>query len=186
MPTLTDLQVAAALSEQAYRRSNLDQQLTDEDIGVSDDVAGDLQGSPIVKVDGYYYNYATGFVGRILEANGKIFVVYRGTDVSGGPLAVADAIAGTGWAEGYADTHDWQNNLALGSGTLEESQLTDALALYEAAAAVAAGREIVVTGQSLGGGLAGLVSAIKDVTGYAIAPAPFLKSAQVRGDSGRS
>ncbi len=171
MPTLTDLQIAAALSEQAYRRSDLDQQLNNNDIGVADAVQSV---SGMVEDGGYFYNYATGFVGRIVEANGKIFVVYRGTDVSGGPLAIADAIAGTGWADGYADTHDWQNNLALGSGTLGESQLADALALYEAAVVEANGREVVVTGQSLGGGLAGLVSAIKDVTGYAIAPAPFL------------
>lgn len=56
---------------------------------------------------------------------------------------------------------------------MQETQLADALALFEAAQSIAAGREIIVTGQSLGGGLAGLVSAIKGVTAYAFAPAPF-------------
>ncbi len=37
MPALTELQIAAALSEQAYHRSEQDQQLNDSDIGVSDE-----------------------------------------------------------------------------------------------------------------------------------------------------
>src|SRR5262245_19021984 len=77
---LTDLQVAAALAEMSYRRAERDQQLHVEDVNGSH-VGVSVSG--LTLNDGFYYNDATGFVGNIVRANGKIFVVYRGTDMAG-------------------------------------------------------------------------------------------------------
>jgi hypothetical protein len=79
--TLTDTQIAAALSEQIYRRSDADQDLKDQDIGITRFITfGTAPTGLTAEDDGYYYNDATGFVGRVVEANDKIFVVFRGTD----------------------------------------------------------------------------------------------------------
>ena len=67
MMTLTDVQVAAALSEQVYRRDDFDQQLQLASIGATDksDAVGEVIGFDLV--DGYYYNDSTGFVGHVVE-----------------------------------------------------------------------------------------------------------------------
>jgi len=139
--------------------------------------------------NGYYYNNDTGFVGQIVEANGKIFVVFRGSDLSSG---FGDAISAffsdpePGGDASTVDAQDWSDNHKLGTGTIEYTQLDDALALLRYAKANSGGQEIVVTGQSLGGGLAVLATAIESqreiqntdtpdqlVKAYAIAAAPF-------------
>jgi len=125
---------------------------------------------------GYYYNDTTGFVGRVVEANGKIFVVFRGTDLAGSLSDIVSAKLGFQKTPGVVDIKDYDYaNIALGWGTTGTSQLNDALALTRAAEAVAqqTGKQVVVAGQSLGGGLAGLVSVIEGIKGYGIAPAPF-------------
>lgn len=192
MTALTDLQMAAALCEQVYRRSDLDQQLgvlpqqappgaLPEGFGGSDIIAHSSNINGFDNENGFYYNDDTGFVGRIIEANGKVFLVLRGSDLSGSWSAVPGSLGVTLDLD-YADSFDWSNNTDLGLGTTGYSQLDDALKLLEEAKnlASARGAEVVVAGQSLGGGLAGLITAIanfRDVThpikGYAIAAAPF-------------
>src|SRR5262249_6623251 len=85
-----------------------------------------------------------------------------------------------------SDIGDWVNNLNLARGwwTFEQTQLDDALALTRAAKAYAAAtlQHIVVVGQSLGGGLAGLVSAIENVETYAISPAPLYNQLRVEAE----
>jgi Lipase (class 3) len=136
--------------------------------------------------DGYYYNDSSGFVGRIIEADGKAFVVFRGSDLSSSdPLDLlrvfrpepADLLPGAG---NVADPYDWSNDFNLLVGTVGRTQLDDALALLELAKQHYSTDQIIVTGQSLGGGLASLVTAIQNesesnhqVQGYAVAPAPF-------------
>src|SRR5215203_5316953 len=73
-------------------------------------------------------------------------------------------------------------NSPLCFGTSSASQLDDALALTRAAKTFAAseGMELVVAGQSLGGGLAGLVSAIENVKSYLLAPAPFQNQLEIQ------
>ncbi len=169
---LTDLQVAAALDEQVYRRAAGDQPLSDGDIGatgISVGVSGLTQDGNTA----YYYNNATGFVGRIVQANGKVFVVLRGTDMAGSLADILAAEAGYN-SSNSIDINDFNfANLPLGRGTTGVTQYDDALALTQAALAIAGSRQVVVTGQSLGAGLAGLVSANLNLESYLIAPAPF-------------
>jgi hypothetical protein len=182
MPQLTnDLYIAAALAEQSYRRAAADQQIQDGDIGASG-----VSLSPIgLQQDGtsaFYYNNATGFVGRVVIANGKVFVAFRGTDMAGG---ISDLLAAkVGFERTSAiDVKDFDYaNSPLSFGTSSASQLDDALALTRAAKTFAAsqGMELVVAGQSLGGGLAGLVSAIENVKSYLIAPAPFQNQLEIQ------
>jgi hypothetical protein len=105
MAVLTDLQIAAALSEQAYRRAEQDQPLTDENIGVDNSDLGVL--TRFVADEGFYYNFASGFVGRVVETATQVFVVFGGSDASGGAWDIANAAIGTAWANSsYADAHD--------------------------------------------------------------------------------
>jgi len=83
--TLTnDLHIAAALAEQSYRRADADQQIQNEDIGASNvSLTAPMGGVQRDDITGFYYNNATGFVGRVVIANGKVFVAFRGTDMAG-------------------------------------------------------------------------------------------------------
>ena len=179
--TLTNQQIAAALCEQVYRRSGTEQQLSNSDIGV---VKTEFATSLFTENDGYYYNNNSGFVGRIVEANGTVFVVFRGSDLAGTFMEDGlQAMFTTPTPPGQptvADAYDWNDNYYLGTGTTQRTQLDDALALLELAKQNFPTSQIIVTGQSLGGGLASLVTAIHNarnpvdmVKGYAIAAAPF-------------
>ncbi|WP_316179578.1 calcium-binding protein [Bradyrhizobium sp. SZCCHNRI1009] len=173
--SLNELQTAAALAEQVYRRAAGDQQLSDADIQVSG-VTG-LRAANIYE-DGnsaFYYDDTTGFAGRVVVNNtdDTVYVVFRGTDMAGSLKDLAVAKAGFERSSSI-DLRDFNyGNFVLGRGTSSRTQFDDALALAQAAEAVAAGRKVVVVGQSLGGGLAGLVSATLGLPAYLIAPAPF-------------
>ncbi len=86
------------------------------------------------------------------DPSGTIYVVFRGTD------------------SGLTDFT--QANSPLGFGTFARTQLDDAIALTKAAIAANGGNtaNIVVTGHSLGGGLAGLVSAALGLQSYLFDP----------------
>jgi hypothetical protein len=86
-----DLFIASALCEQIYRRDPREQavDLVGSREGFSSFYSDGIELKSVASagpnfeiVDKYYYNNKTGFVGAIVEANGKIFVVYRGTDLS--------------------------------------------------------------------------------------------------------
>jgi hypothetical protein len=198
---LTDLLLASALCEEIYRRDtreqSLGQSLTPDykPDGFQSFVSGVVEAVVVrggitgLSEDNryYYYNDATGFVGRVVEANGKIFVVLRGTDLSSEfsdalSAMFADTPAPVNPAgDNTVDNADWYQHYQMGHATLEPSQLDDALKLLDAAKGIADGREIIVTGQSLGGGLAALVTAISsadlsvatEVKGITVAQAPF-------------
>jgi hypothetical protein len=197
MSNSVDVMLAAALCEEIYRRAPGEQSL-----GESTTLLYHKEGfasfydDPITpkeptivgltNKESYYYNDDTGFVGRIVEANGKIFVVLRGSDLSAEFTDAIRAMFASDPAQadskgGTVDTYDWYNNRQMGKGTLAPSQIDDALALLAAAKEIAGNQEIKVTGQSLGGGLAALVTAInnadtsqtKKVSGITVAQAPF-------------
>ena len=133
--TLTnDLHIAAALAEQSYRRADADQQIQNEDIGASNvSLTAPMGGVQRDDITGFYYNNATGFVGRVVIANGKVFVAFRGTDMAGG---ISDLIAAkVGFERTSAiDVKDFDcANSPLCFGTSSASQLDDALALTRAA-----------------------------------------------------
>ncbi|MDR1828068.1 MAG: hypothetical protein LBR29_07040, partial [Methylobacteriaceae bacterium] len=84
---------------------------------------------------GYYYNYSTGFCARVVEIDGTIYIVYRGSDASSSDfLDFAPAIAAgvTGWKGLYnglqydtsktnpqtVDKKDWVTNGASGVGRI--------------------------------------------------------------------
>lgn len=191
---LTDVQMASALAEQIYRRSqdgshNLnDHGITLKDLNANS-VSLEIQGlqpdtdiSDGAHPDTYYYS-AQGFVGHLVVKDGTLWVVFRGTDSAESFLA-GGLKAGIPWAvddfeaqdsSHQSDLGDWITNKNLASGTLGRSQLDDAMSLTNAAIAYAAANNLTVkvAGQSLGGGLAGIVSAITGLETYAIAPAPF-------------
>jgi hypothetical protein len=90
---LTDQQVGAALADMIYRFNALDQPIDLADIGSEGSVTDfklDETPNGLTPVDNFYYDNNTGFVGRVVQANGKIFVVFRGLDLAG---SVFDATA---------------------------------------------------------------------------------------------
>jgi hypothetical protein len=186
----------AALAEQIYRRAAADQALevggiglpgTDVDLGPSPPT-GLTTVAPGAPDDGtYYYDDKTGFVGRVVQNAGTVYVVFRGTDLGSVPgnFDVLDwASANIPLALGTQSTAftfslDKTTNLAVptisveDTGNAAETQFDDALRLTLAAMKAAPGQRIVLVGQSLGGGLASLVSAVLGLQAYVFAPAPF-------------
>jgi hypothetical protein len=147
----------------------------------------------------------TGFVGRILQDEaGNFIVVYRGSDagdfsfrgalvpatlsyLGGGAVVNTGATSGRDISPGKPgkiDQGDINSNFLLSQGRLAttdsaRSQIDDALALASEALRLANGdvSRVHVVGQSLGGGLAGVVSAALGVEGYLFDAAPFAKQA---------
>lgn len=132
MTALTDEQIAAALCEKVYRRSDKEQPLTDAEIEVSSEQLS-TSGTQLSFDGGYYYNNNSGFVGRIVQASdGKVFVVFRGSDLSGSFLDGIQAMFTTPTPPAtptVADPYDWNDNYWLGTGTFQRTHLDDALAL---------------------------------------------------------
>ena len=134
--------------------------------------------------EGYYYNTVenNGFVARVVKVGSTYTVVFRGTDLSG---SLSEFISNNlGYLEpelqglldsNKVDTGDFDSNYRLGFGTWSGSQLDDALALVQAVRDQAAidGDDVVLTGQSLGGRLAGLVGVMTGLEAHVFAPAPF-------------
>jgi hypothetical protein len=136
----------------------------------------------------YIYDIATGFVAMVAtDGNGNYVVTFRGTDA--GDFKSSTLIAGAlnyltggGTAPPPAneiDDNDLTQNFLMGSGlALNQSQAQDAIDLTKAVIALAGNaNNVTVTGQSLGGGLAGIVSSVLGVKGYGFDSAPFYKQA---------
>lgn len=195
----TGIALYSALSEEIYRRSKKDLPIDIvNDLGVNALVGsayeegtsfGYLKAAKeangwVVDDDGYIYQMTdpsnpgdttsdNGFVARVIDSGDTKIIVFRGSDISGDFLDLYNSYNDPP-ANDESDGYDWQNNKDLGQGNWEgRTQLDDALALTEAVKAQFPTDNIVVTGQSLGGGLAGLVAAISGVETYAFAPAPF-------------
>lgn len=183
---LDEIKLAVALSDEIYRRADSDFGVkADDDLGVS--VAlGDVEtiptrnGGVLQRIDDYFYGMDTGFVGRVVKKGDVYYVVYRGTDMSGGLDGSTLATIFGGSPSSQVDAFDFTKaNFPLALGRTGRTQLDDALALYDAAAAQVGSSKVVVVGQSLGGGLAGLVSALRGVDGYGFDPAPFKSQLRV-------
>lgn len=168
---LNPLQVAAGLAEMVYRRNINDQPLTIDDIGASDFAVNDIPTSLTLKDNGFYYDDSQGFVARVVSGpDGRIYVVLRGTDFG----TIFNVSLQQQTIFGF-DKEDLLNDALLGAGTTLPSQFDDALALTQAVIDQLGGdrSKVVVVGQSLGGGLAGLVSGVLNVESYIFDPAPF-------------
>lgn len=192
MADLTQIQLVAALSEQVYNRNASDDPITLRDLGVTPLALPNLSSFGTFQSNGsagstlYYTSH--GFVGEVVQTDSTVYVVFRGTDISGSFPSGFNAALSAGLNQtasdpsGMNDLGDLSNDILLGQGTGQQTQLDDALALTQAAKANAGGKQVVVVGQSLGGGLAGLVSAIADVPAIAIDPAPFQNQLSVAAD----
>jgi len=184
---LVGIQLAAALSEAVYRRG-----YDDLPISLSDDLNldtldfGNLLPVPsgiatTTDTEGTRFYYSPrGFCAMVVEKNGQYWITFRGTDSAESfASGAAESLGQPQMAvdpDRLTDIGDWVNNRNLGFGTSAQSQLDDALALTQAVINNLADGDrskVVVAGQSLGGGLASLVSAVENVKAYAIAPAPF-------------
>ena len=171
---LSDLQVASALAEMVYRRDPQDQAIDLPNIADASDLPGVVVSPPLKRVGNFFYDDATGFVGRVVQANGQVYVVFRGTDAA--VLSLSTMIAAVAHLNdpSVIDANDINKaDIPLGQGTMSATQFDDALALTRAAQQAAGSRPVVVVGQSLGAGLAGLVSAALDLKSYLFDPAPF-------------
>ena len=192
---LTDLQISAALCEEIYRRNDKDYSLNvSDELGLTSVDYGDIPGLTrnISETGDVYYYSTKGFVGRVVSDGSKLYVVFRGTDSAEGFLtgaysAITKGVLGNleirnDPSDNKSDLGDWGTNSLLGgSGTFESTQLEDALLLTRIAKqdALSNNLSIQVTGQSLGGGLAGLVGVIEDLESIMIAPAPFYKQLKI-------
>ena len=172
-----DVNLFAELSEEVYNRSLLDRPLTVPQISEANDVKLSLFGNVLasdLRGAGFAVNEATGliysatgdgFAAQIVkDQTGKYIVVFRGSDGNVfDPRLSTASILGADWG---AD-----KNLALGIGS---EQLADAQKLMGMVKQVAGDlSNVIVTGHSLGGGLAGLISATMGVQSYLFDPAPF-------------
>jgi hypothetical protein len=121
------------------------------DTQIDDTVRGDA--SPTVDT-------AIGFFAQSYMLNGHTIIAYRGTDDGGG----------TG-------TLDRTYGYPIALGGFQAAQATAAVAFYRSfltAGASPLGSDIIVTGQSLGGGLAGYVGALYGVQTNVFDSMPFL------------
>lgn len=196
---LNELNKSAILADHVYRRPVTDGEISLESAGLSQ-----LQLNATISELSSVFNFNSGFaysgrgfVGEIVREgsgqNEKFYVVFRGTDSNEAFMTGFTKALG-GLRDQFAedesrnsDIGDFVNNVNLGKGRHHNTQLDDAMALARYALNQLAGGDpskIVVVGQSLGGGLAGVVSALLDVKGYAFAPAPFQKTLNVYGLAG--
>jgi VCBS repeat-containing protein len=127
--------------------------------------------------DNFVYNKSTGFTAAIVtDENGVYTIVYRGTDAATSDVTkIAAAAANLINSNGDVDALDVQQDISLGSDTiLTSSQAIDALNVVKMLMANSVElSNIRAVGQSLGGGLAGLVSAVYGVKATLLDPAPF-------------
>jgi hypothetical protein len=103
------------------------------------------------------------FVANAYQVGSQIIISYRGTD-----NLLADALSG--WS-------GLLSNAELGS------QVQDAIQFYNDVMAEFAPSSVVLTGHSLGGGLAGVVAALYGKTAYLYDALPFAGAAQHIHDS---
>jgi hypothetical protein len=86
MAILTEVQIAAALAEQVYRRNVKNFQVKLSDLGRDVEalrvtaVEAARQGNTLTYSDGFYYNINTGFVAEFVRVDGTYYIVFRGTD----------------------------------------------------------------------------------------------------------
>ena len=183
---LSELALYAALSEQVYRRAYVDKH-ADQPLAVDGDgspeeqVANAIPGQTLIDPKGlnhagdqltqgrflfdnnYIYDVSNGFVAMVTQgADESYTVTFRGTDAGDASFwTLASATVFGVSTPVKLDQLDWNTNLLLGQGDgLDNSQAQDAINLTKAVIANANGASVTVIGQSLGGGLAGIVSSV--------------------------
>jgi fermentation-respiration switch protein FrsA (DUF1100 family) len=190
MAQLTGMALYAALSEHIYRRNEtLDQAIKLKDItGTTNPLPVALpSGFNLQSDNGYIYSNsggASGFVAMVNFINGKYVVTFRGTDSNLTAIkSVQEAFingntpappTGSNLYQGQLDYGDAYTSRNLASGTTAVTQWDAAKALVQSVIDLAGDKtKVVVTGQSMGGGLAGLASAYFGIEGDVFAPAPY-------------
>ncbi|MCS3761248.1 calcium-binding protein [Bradyrhizobium centrosematis] len=190
---LTGAALYAALSEHIYRRN----ETLDQSIKLSDITGGDSRPFQFVlpsslnyltNENGYIYSGSggtTGFAAMVNFVNGKYVVTIRGTDsaltayqsiLQGILNGSAPTPTFPSLVQGKLDNGDAYTSRMLGWGTGAVTQWDATKGLVEYVIQTFAhgdASQVVVTGQSMGGGLAGLASAYFGVQGYVFAPAPY-------------
>ncbi|SNT01411.1 Ca2+-binding protein, RTX toxin-related [Tardiphaga sp. OK246] len=191
--SLTGMALYAALSEHIYRRdASLDQSIKLVDItGANAPLA--IQNLPaglnLSSDNGYIYSTGggtSGFVAMVNVIGDKYVVTFRGTDsnVSAWESVYAGFMNGNtptapttpNTYQGVLDYGDLYTSRNLGFGSTSTTQWDAAKALVDLVLNTLANGDkskVVVTGQSMGGGLAGLASAYFGVEGDVFAPAPY-------------
>jgi hypothetical protein len=189
---LSGMALYAALSEHIYRRDAvLDQTIKLVDITGTTaplTLSSLPAGLNLQNDGGYIYSSGggtSGFVAMVNLIGGKYVVTFRGTDstytaygsVYAGALNGNTPVPTTpGLIQGILDYGDVYTSRNLGSGTTLTTQWDAAKALVDLVInnlAQGDKSKVVVTGQSMGGGLAGLASAYFGVEGNVFAPAPY-------------
>src|ERR1700704_5029493 len=121
---------------------------------------------------------AVGFFAKAYSDGNKIYIVYRGTD--DGSLQPTNILT-KGVETLTSPNHGPLKDLFYGypaaiglitslGGSYEDSQAIKAIKFYKQIAAGGGDKEIVIVGQSLGGGLAGIVGSIYHKTTYLYNP----------------
>jgi hypothetical protein len=197
MANLTDVQLYSALCSDVYHHNDDDQWIDLPDIQKDLKPVGDLANQVpnfyqlgfTAADDGFYYK-PNGFGARVVldEISNKYIIVYRGTDFNdltntGVPGQVVKALTfgrsrqtGTGAGTDQNDIGDIVADIQTGKGEwYADDQAHDAIKFAEAVQQLAGTKKVVVTGQSLGGGLAGLVCAKLGLESWVFDPAPFAK-----------
>jgi|GEM_PF-4734291 len=181
----------AALSESVYRRDHRDQAIDLEDIdGVSELIDLDEPSLNAIGLEldttttghghGYVYDPTNGFAAYVVELGGQTVIAFRGTDFD---AQISLGSIGDLFSPQYRDLGDVVSNGKLGFGTYDidpsggtRTQWQSAKALIELLMAPPfdnTNSDIVVTGHSLGGGLAGLSAMTYGFDSYLFGPAPF-------------
>lgn len=115
------------------------------------------------------------FQATVYDTGTEIVIAYRGTDepITNDPGLITPILGGDVW-----------NGWTIGAGSSDAAQATMAIQLYQSVKQLIeedsdlAGKKIVLTGHSLGGGLAGLVGSIYGETAYCFDNMPFEAAAQ--------
>lgn len=196
--TYANAWIYAAFSEHIYRRDRGDDQsIRFEDLNEigrnvtfnelnADQVAavnrfsskenGEFYDQRLYIHENRYIYSESGFQATIAEVDDKWVITFRGSDTVGSPLD----------PRGDRNEGDWVTNAALGLGGyrgssstltyLEQVLLVTQMVVEDPAFAGGVADDVVVTGQSLGAGLAGLAAYFAGVDAVLFAAAPFAKS----------
>ena len=179
----------AALSEAVYRRDHRDQAIDIDDLagavtGLDTGVLGTVGLSVDATAPGYIYDPTNGFAAYVVNMDGKTVIAFRGTDFDIGWI-------GDAFSPQYVDSGDVSSNLALGRGSYDIDPSEGARTQWQSAKALVeyltndlgiADSSIVVTGHSLGGGLAGLTAMKYGFDNYLFGPAPFMNQMEKEAD----
>jgi hypothetical protein len=205
MATVTGIALYAALCSDVYHHNDIDQWINLKDIDGTllpgnalnaPDVAANLVLAGFTAApDGFYYT-PNGFGARLVLDGDKYIIVYRGTDFdtlkwpevkASLNASFLNREAATGYNPPSTDKNDIGDIVAdvqIGGGAWhKDDQAQDAIKFAQTVLGfVSDPSKVIVTGQSLGGGLAGIVSAKFAIKSYVFDPAPFARYINVMAE----